>query len=148
VKVETGSRKLQTPPCVLLRQMPKKPVRNRAGIRVSHRATWISVFRGKRQHGGQGSEIQESWANQSCLRNPALGGATTYSEDDDKALGVEVCWHECRAWRWPLLHLEVCRTTYARVLEKVRPPGTGTLQPARSRSNPRRCGHPRLCHHR
>ena len=73
-------------------------------------------------------------------------GAATYSENDDKAFGRELCWHECRAWRWPLLHLVVCRTTYARVLEKVRPPGTGTLQPARSRSIPRRCGYPRLCH--
>jgi hypothetical protein len=54
--------------------MAKEPVRIQAGIRVSHRATWISLFRGKRQHDGQGSEIQESWANQSCRRNPALWG--------------------------------------------------------------------------
>jgi hypothetical protein len=29
-------------------------------------------------------------------------GAATYSENDDKAFGRELCWHECRAWRWPL----------------------------------------------
>lgn len=59
------------------------------------------LFRGKRQHDDQGSEIQESWANQNHLRNPALWGPATHSGIDDTALGESSVGTNAGQWRWP-----------------------------------------------
>jgi hypothetical protein len=115
----------------------KEPVRNRAGIRVSHRATWISVF--LREATARWSRIGNSGiVGESEL--PAQSGplgATTYSENDDKALGERSAGTNAGHGGGLLLHLVVCRTTYARVLERVRPPGTGTLQACQESIQPK-----------
>ena len=104
---------------------------------VSHRATWISVFAGS-----DSTMIKDrKFRNRGRIRTACAilpsGGAATCSEDDDKALGESSVGTNAGHGGGLLLHLVVCRTTYARVSRKFDHLATGTLQPARSRSNPR-----------
>src|SRR2546423_6595799 len=101
-------------------------------------------FCGKRQHDDQGSDVQESWANQGRVSNPVPG--------DDNAT-----WRRRRQALWRrgpagtnagrdggTFHLLAYRTTYARVSREFDHLGTGTLQATRESIQPQAMWAPAL----
>lgn len=114
-------------------------------------STWISVFAGSNSTMIKDRKFRKQERIRAACAILLLGAAMQSREDDNK-LKEEGCWHDHRACRRSLLSAGRLPYYAYEGLAKVSPTwhgyATGCQESIQPKANARRCGHPRLFHHR